>query len=89
MDFDLRVHGFTDAVISENLLDLSDKLPHWSKIPFSIEKKSEPHLVEYLSKPITDISGKIFLPLYEWGKKIDEGTYGKDENYNYPRESIY
>lgn len=77
MDFDLRVHGFTDAVISENLLDLSDKLPHWSTIPFSIEKKSEPHLVEYLSKPITDISGKIFLPLYEWGKKIDEGTYGK------------
>jgi serine/threonine protein kinase len=77
MDFDLRVHGFTDSVISENLLDLSDKLPHWSKLPYSIEKKSEPHLVTYLSKPITDISGNIFLPLYEWGKKIDEGTYGK------------
>ena len=44
MDFDLRVHGFTDAVISENLLDLSDKLPHWSKIPFSIEKKKVNHV---------------------------------------------
>jgi serine/threonine protein kinase len=77
MEFDLRVHGFTDAVISENLLDLSDKLPHWSNLPYLIVKHSESHLVEYLSKPIKDISGNIFLSLYEWGKKIDEGTYGK------------
>lgn len=77
MGFDLRKHGFTNSVISSDLRDLSNNLPHWAKIPYAITKREEPARVEYLSQPIADISGALFLPVYEWGKKIDEGTYGK------------
>jgi serine/threonine protein kinase len=76
MGFDLRTHGFTDSIISENLHDLGDNLPKWEKIPHTIVKNNQTTLVEYLSSPIYDISGLI-LPLYEWGTKIEEGTYGK------------
>lgn len=75
--FDLRGHGFTDSIISPDLRDLSNNLPHWSSIPYAILKRLEPYKLEYLSKPIADISGSLYLPVYEWGKKIDEGTYGK------------
>jgi len=75
--FDLRRHGFTNSIISADLKDLSNNLPHWSSIPYSIPKKTEPFKIEYLSKPISDISGSLYLPVYEWGNKIDEGTYGK------------
>lgn len=77
MAFDLRRHGFTNSVISEDLRDLSNNLPHWTKLPYAITKRTDPVKVEYLSVPITDISGNPQLPVYEWGDKIDEGTYGK------------
>lgn len=76
MGFDLRTHGFTDSIISENLQDLGDKLPKWEKIPYAVVKHNQTTLVEYLSSPLYDISGFI-LPVYEWGTKIEEGTYGK------------
>ena len=73
--FDLRKHGFTNSVISSDLRDLSNNLPHWSILPYAITNRTEPVKREYLSKPLPDISG--YLPVYEWGNKIDEGTYGK------------
>ena len=77
MTFDLRKHGFTNSVISEDLRDLSNNLPHWSTMPYAILKSKDPLKTEYLSKPLSDISGALYLPVYEWGHKIDEGTYGK------------
>ena len=77
MTFDLRKHGFTNSVISTDLQDLSNNLPHWSTMPYAITKSRDPLKIEYLSKPISDISGILYLPVYEWGQKIDEGTYGK------------
>jgi serine/threonine protein kinase len=77
MGFDLRNHGFTNSVISSDLRDLSDNLPKWNTIPYTITKRRDPIKVEYLSLPLRDISGSIYLPVYEWGNKIDEGTYGK------------
>jgi serine/threonine protein kinase len=77
MGFDLRNHGFTNSVISSDLRDLSNNLPRWNTIPYTITKRKDPVKVEYLSLPLRDISGAIYLPVYEWGNKIDEGTYGK------------
>jgi len=77
MGFDLRNHGFTNSVISTDLRDLSNNLPQWTTIPYTIIKRRDPVKVEYLSTPLRDISGSLFLPVYEWGNKIDEGTYGK------------
>jgi len=77
MAFDLRKHGFTNSVIAEDLTDLSENLPHWTTIPYAITKNRDPVKIEYLSKPLEDLSGTLYLPVYEWGNKIDEGTYGK------------
>jgi serine/threonine protein kinase len=77
MVFDLRIHGFTNCIISDTLYDLSQNLPVWNTIPQTTVKKSGGKDVEHFLKPLTDISGKLFLPAYEWIKKIDEGTYGK------------
>jgi len=77
MVFDLRPHGFTNSVISSDLTDLSGALPHWSSLPYSINKRVDPVKVDYLSVPLKDLSGSMYLPVYEWGTKIDEGTYGK------------
>jgi serine/threonine protein kinase len=77
MVFDLRIHGFTNCIISDTLYDLSQNLPAWNTIPQTTVKVTGGKTVEHFLKPLTDISGILFLPAYEWGKKIDEGTYGK------------
>jgi serine/threonine protein kinase len=77
MVFDLRIHGFTNCIISDTLYDLSQNLPVWDTIPQTTVKVTGGKSVEHFLKPLTDISGTLFLPAYEWDKKIDEGTYGK------------
>lgn len=77
MVFDLRLHGFTNCVISDSLCDLSMNLPVWNTIPQITVKNAGIKKVEHFVKPITDLSGVMFLPAYEWGSQIDEGTYGK------------
>lgn len=77
MVFDLQIHGFTNCIISDTLCDLSQNLPHWNTIPQTTIKVTNGKNTEHFSKPLKDLSGNLFLPAYEWGKKIDEGTYGK------------
>ena len=76
MVFDLRIHGFTNCIISDSLCDLSHNLPKWNAIPQTTIKDSNGP-IEHFQKPLTDVSGNLFLPTFEWGKKLDEGTYGK------------
>lgn len=77
MVFDLRIHGFTNCIISDSLHDLNQNLPAWNSIPQTMVKTTNGKSIEHFIKPLTDISGNLFLPAYEWFKKIDEGTYGK------------
>jgi serine/threonine protein kinase len=75
--FDLRIHGFTNCVISEDLHDISNNLPHWEALPRTNKRLVGPDWWELLKVPLTDLSGRMFIPAFEWGQKIDEGTYGK------------
>ena len=77
MVFDLRFHGFTNCIISDTLCDLSQNLPHWNTIPQTTIRNSNGKTIEHFVKPLIDLSGNLFLPAYEWGQKLDEGTYGK------------
>jgi serine/threonine protein kinase len=77
MVYDLRSFGFTGCVISEDLRDISNNLPKWGAIPQTKIRVPSVQLNEHFTKPIRDISGRMILPVYEWGKQIDEGTYGK------------
>jgi hypothetical protein len=52
-------------------------LPNWNTLPQTTVKDTSGKSIEHFLKPLTDLSGNLFLPTYEWGKKIDEGTYGK------------
>ena len=76
MVFDLRIHGFTNCIIADSLCDLSQNLPKWNAIPQTTIKDGLSK-IEHFQKPLTDASGNLFLPTFEWGKKLDEGTYGK------------
>jgi len=77
MVFDLRVHGFSNCVIADDLTDISNNLPIWNKIPLTTSKLSNGKQIEHFAKPLIDISGGHFLPTYEWLKKVDSGTYGE------------
>jgi serine/threonine protein kinase len=77
MVLDLRLHGFTNCIISDSLQDLSQKLPSWNILPITKTKLVGTKTIEHFLKPLEDASGFQFLPSYEWGKKLDEGTYGK------------
>jgi len=77
MVFDLRIHGFTNCIINDTLSDLSQNLPVWNILPQITVKNTSGKTIEHFTKPLTDVSGNMFLPAYEWSKKLDEGTYGK------------
>lgn len=78
MVFDLRIHGFTNCIIADSLCDLSQNLPKWNAIPqTTIKDGPTSNKIEHFQKPLKDVSGNLFLPTFEWGKKLDEGTYGK------------
>jgi len=77
MVLDLRLYGFTNCIISKTLEDLSQKLPSWNVLPLTKTKLVGGKTIEHFLKPLEDASGVQFLPSYEWGKKLDEGTYGK------------
>lgn len=80
MVLDLRLHGFTNCIISDTFHDLSHNLPAWNLLPQTKIKINGGKTIEHFLKPIEDASGVQFLPAYEWGKKLDEGTYGKIYN---------
>ena len=75
--FDLKEHGFPNCVLSDDMHDLSDNLPHWENIPRVSQKTIGSIPWEHLKQPLFDSSGAAFVPAFEWGDKIDEGTYGK------------
>lgn len=77
MVFDLRQHGFLDCKIDEDFGNIDANLPTWRNVSRITIKTFKDSIGEHLSAPITDSSGAKFLPLYEWGSKLDEGTYGK------------
>jgi serine/threonine protein kinase len=78
MVFDLRPYGFKNTVLSDDLIDISYNLPHWSSMYIPHRKQFDINLsIEYFSLPIKDSGGNDSYPVYIWGKKIDEGTYGK------------
>jgi serine/threonine protein kinase len=59
------------------LCDLSQNLPSWNIIPQTTVKDTAGKTIEHFLKPLQDLSGALFLPTFEWGRKLDEGTYGK------------
>ena len=69
MVLDLRLHGFTNCVLSDTLQDLIQKLPSWNILPITKTKIVGGKTIEHFLKPIIDASGVQFLPSYEWGKK--------------------
>ena len=75
--FDLRQYGFTNCTLSEDLHDISSNLPHWDTIPQVTEKFIGSSRWEHFKSPLKDGSGNLYLPSFEWGTKLDEGTYGK------------
>lgn len=75
--FDLREHGFTNCILSDDLHDLSNNLPHWEQVPRINHQQIGTANWDYLKLPLVTPSGEYFLPAFEWGEKLDEGTYGK------------
>ena len=77
MVFDLRIHGFTNCVVASDLTDISQNLPTWNTIPRTTVKVANGKTIEHFLTPLADASGVLFLPSYEWQKKVDSGTYGE------------
>lgn len=78
MVFDLRPYGFKDTILLNDLTDISSNLPHWNKITPVYKRNLDSNLtIEYFSSPITCTKKTEGYPIYIWGQKIDEGTYGK------------
>jgi serine/threonine protein kinase len=75
--FDLREHGFTNCILSDDLHDLSNNLPQWNLVPRINHEQVGTKNWDYIKFPLVGPSGELFLPAFEWGNKLDEGTYGK------------
>jgi serine/threonine protein kinase len=74
MVFDLGVHGFVGCSVGEDFTD--SVMPTWRNIAKITVKTVQGSSVEHHTRPLLDLSGNESLPLYEWGPKMDEGTYG-------------
>ena len=78
MVFDLRPYGFPKTIFSEDLKDISNNLPEWNRIHAVVRKQIDPTLIiEYFISPIKQDISENYYPIYIWGQKLDEGTYGK------------
>jgi len=74
MVFDLGAHGFMGCSLGEDFAD--SVMPTWRNISKITVKTVHGTQVEHHTRPLLDLSGNESLPLYEWGPKMDEGTYG-------------
>jgi len=78
MVYDLRPYGFKNTIFSDDLTDISNNLPIWNNIHTVSKKLVDTNLIiEYFISPIKNTDEQDTYPIYIWGKKIDEGTYGK------------
>ena len=75
MAYDLGIYGFTKCILYDNFTDLD--MPYWENISKTIETQVEDRSFEYHRKALFDASGNSSVPLYEWGPKLDEGSYGR------------
>ena len=74
--YNLRVHGFLGSQLPRDLTFTKNDLPTWKNLGPVKRRLNGLNATEHLLKPI-EISGVSVIPRYEWGKKLDEGTYGK------------